>query len=79
MAVLCRGVLRRVDRDEVENADVLMGMEYSGAVGMMVINELAEVNSWVSQVVDVLKANVIADDFLMIYHAHFSQFPVYFG
>ena len=23
--------------------------------------------------------DVIADDFLMIYHAHFSRFPVYFG
>ena len=55
MAVLYRGVLQGADRDEVENADVLMGMEYAGAVGMMVIDELVEVNGRVSQAVDVLK------------------------
>ena len=45
MAILHWGVLRRADCDEVENSDVLMGMEYSGAVGMMVIDKLAKVNS----------------------------------
>ena len=44
MAILCRSILRRADRDEVENADILMGMEYSRAVGTMVIDELAKVN-----------------------------------
>ena len=56
MAILHRGVLQRTDMDEVENSDVLMGMEYSGAIGTMVIDELAEVNSRVSTVVDSLKA-----------------------
>ena len=55
MAVLCRGVLRRADHDEVENSDVLMGMEYSRAIGTMVINKLAKVNRRVSSVIDGIK------------------------
>ena len=38
MAVLCWGILQRADRDEVENTNVHMGMEYAGAVGTMVID-----------------------------------------
>ena len=56
MAILRRGILQRADCDEVENANVLMGMEYSGAVGTMVIDELAKVNGWVSTTVDTIKA-----------------------
>ena len=56
MAVLCQGVLQRADHDEVENAHILMGMEYSRAIEMMVIDKLAEVNGRVSMVVNLLKA-----------------------
>ena len=64
MAVLCQGVLRRADQDEVGNTDVLVGMEYSGAVGTMVIDELVEVNGRVSSAVDQLKekAEVLEQD-----------------
>ena len=48
-------ILQKVDRDEVENSDVLIGMEYSSAVRTMVIDKLAEVNGRVSTVVDLLK------------------------
>ena len=41
--------------NEVENPDVVMGMEYAGSVGTMAIDELAEVNSCVSSAVDELK------------------------
>ena len=56
MALLHQGVLRQNTHDEVESEDILMGMEYVGAVGMMVIDKLAEVNSRVSTTVDGLKA-----------------------
>ena len=35
-----------------------MGMEYAGSVGMMVIDELAEVNERVSGAVDILRARI---------------------
>ena len=57
-AVLKRGVNRHSEYDEVENPYVLMGMEYAGSVGMMVIDELAEVNEQVSGAVDILKARI---------------------
>ena len=57
-AILRRGVNRRSEFDEVENPDVLMGMEYARSVGTMVVDELAEVNDQVSGVVDILKARI---------------------
>lgn len=40
----------------MENDNVLMGMEYAGAVRMMVINEMVEINKRVSKKVDELLA-----------------------
>ena len=57
-AVLHRGVNRHLEYDEVESPDVLMGMEYARAVGMMVVDELAEVNERVLGVVDILRARI---------------------
>ena len=54
-ALLHWGVLCRSAHDKVESKDILMGMEYSGAVGMMVIDELANVNECVSSAMDSLK------------------------
>ena len=54
-ALLCQGILRWNAHNEVENDEVLMGMEYAGAVGTMVINELAKVNECVSLAIDRLK------------------------
>ena len=57
-AVLRRGINRQLEHDEVENPDILMGMEYAESVGTMVIDELAEVNKRVSGVVDILRARI---------------------
>ena len=57
-AVLRRGVHRRSEFDEVENPDVLMGMEYAGSVGTMVIDELAEVNERTSGAIDILQEKI---------------------
>ena len=54
-ALLRQGVLCQNAHNEVESEDILMGMEYAGAVGMMVIDELANVNERVSSAVDSLK------------------------
>ena len=57
-AVLRRGINRRSEHDEVESPNVLMGMEYAGSVGTMVIDELVEVNERVSGAVDILRARI---------------------
>ena len=57
-AVLKRGVNRRSEYNEVENPNVLMGMEYAGSVGTMVIEELAEVNERTSGAIDILQEKI---------------------
>ena len=57
-ALLRRGVHRRSEFDEVVDPDVLMGMEYAGSVGTMVIDEMAEINDRTSNAVDVLQDKV---------------------
>ena len=57
-AVLRRGVHHRSEFDEVESPDVLMGMEYAGSVGTMVIDELAEVNERTSNAIDILQDKI---------------------
>ena len=57
-AVLRRGVHRRSEFDEVVDPDVLMGMEYAGSVGTMVIDEVAEINERTSNAVDALQDKV---------------------
>ena len=57
-AVLRRGVHRRSEFDEVVDPDVLMGMEYAGSVGTMVIDEVAEVNERTSNAIDILQDKV---------------------
>ena len=57
-AVLRRGVHRRLEYDEVEHPDVLMGMEYAGSVGTMVIDKLAEVNERTSGAIDILQEKI---------------------
>ena len=56
--ILHCGIDHRSEYDEVESPDVLMGMEYAGSVGMMVVDELVEVNERVSGAVDVLRARI---------------------
>ena len=57
-AVLRWGIMRCAEHDEVESPDVLMGMEYAGSVGTMVIDELVEVNERVSGAVDILRMRI---------------------
>ena len=57
-AVLRRGVHCRSEFDEVKNPNVLMGMEYAGSVGTMVIDELAEVNKRTSGAIDILQEKI---------------------
>ena len=47
-----------MEYDKVESPDVLMGMEYAGSVGTMVIDELVEVNKRVSGAVDILRVRI---------------------
>ena len=53
-AVLHHGVSRRSEIDKVESPDVLMGVEYTGAMGTMVMDEVVEVNKQISHQVDKL-------------------------
>ena len=54
-AILCCGVSCQDHCDEIESGETLMGMEYAGSVGTMVMDELAEVNKRVSGAVNGLK------------------------
>ena len=54
-AVLHRSVSHQEHCDKVESWEMLMGMEYAGSVGTMVMDELAEVNERVSGAVNGLK------------------------
>ena len=56
--ILRRGVNRHSEHNEVENPDVLMGMEYARSVGTMVVDKLAEVNERVSGAVDILRVRI---------------------
>ena len=42
-ALLCQGI-NQCDQEEGGSPDLIAGMEYSGAVGMMLMDELADVN-----------------------------------
>ena len=53
-AVLCCGVDCHQHCDAVESWETLMGMEYAGSVGTMVLDELAEVNERVSGAIDIV-------------------------
>ena len=55
---MCWGINCRSEFDEVENPKVLMGMEYARSVGMMVVDELVDMNGQVLGAMDILKTRV---------------------